>query len=212
MRASQSVSTWSWDRLLASGTAAAAPAVREDPDREWVLRARKGDAAAFRVLVDRYRHQALEVALRIVRSPEAAEETAQDAFIRAWKALDGFRHEARFSTWLYRIVTRCALDAVRRARTRDRRETGIAPEALAAIPDPARAPEGLRRRRLERILGELAPVPRAVVTLFYLRDLTVEEIAGILDLPQGTVKTHLHRSRAALRSAWRRHEASDDLR
>ena len=203
---------WEWGRVLAADASASAPAGPGDGDREWVLRAQGGDTAAFRVLVDRYRHQALEVALRIVRSPEAAEEAAQDAFVLAWKALGGFRHEARFSTWLYRIVTRCALDAVRRTRNRDRQETGLDLETLAAVPDPAPAPEGERRLRLERILGELDPVPRAVVTLFYLRDLSVDEIAGALDLPQGTVKTHLHRSRAALRAAWRRHEATDGLR
>jgi RNA polymerase sigma factor (sigma-70 family) len=210
--ASFPISVWGSHRALAVEDAPAGRVRPKDADWEWVLRARKEDADAFRVLVDRYRHQAHEVALRIVRSPEAAEEAAQDAFVRAWKSLDGFRHDARFSTWLYRIVTRCALDALRRARRRDRRETELAPEAMAALPDPSPAPEGVRRMRLDRILGELDPVPRAVVTLFYLRDLSVEEIGTILDLPTGTVKTHLYRSRATLRAAWRRQEAGDGLR
>jgi RNA polymerase sigma-70 factor (ECF subfamily) len=153
-----------------------------------------------------------KVALRIVRSPEEAEEAAQDAFVRAWKALDGFRHEARFSTWLYRIVTRCALDAVRRTRRHTLHETGLEPRMAESLADPAPGAEGGRRLRLERILGELDPVPRSVVALFYLRDLSVDEIGTILDLPAGTVKTHLHRSRAALRAAWLRHEVSDGLR
>jgi RNA polymerase sigma-70 factor (ECF subfamily) len=195
-----------WDRLLVSELSERQQVtVSVDPDGDWVRRARNGDAAAFRVLVDRYRHRALEIALRILRSPEEAEEAAQDAFVRAWKALDGFRGEARFSTWLYRIVTRCALDGVRRRRRHTEHETALEPETLESLPDPAGRPGDAPR--LERLLDELDAVPRAVIALFYLRDRSVNEIAEILDLPAGTVKTHLHRSRAALRAAWLRHEA-----
>ena len=75
-----------------------------------VARAVSGDADSFRRLVERYRNPAFAIALRIVSSREEAEEAAQDAFLRAWRALPRFRGECRFATWLFRIVTRCALD------------------------------------------------------------------------------------------------------
>jgi RNA polymerase sigma-70 factor (ECF subfamily) len=150
--------------------------------------------------VERHADAVFETALRIVRSREEAEEAAQDAFVRAWRALDGFREEARFSTWLYRIAVRCALDAAARLRQRRDREVAAEPERIERAPAPDRAVTD--RRRLERALGRLTAVQRAVVTLFYLRDRPVEEVARILDLPAGTVKTHLHRARGALRRHW----------
>ena len=180
---------------------------REEEERAWIRRARGGDQDAFRQLVDRYRDQVLETALRIVRSREEAEEVAQDSFVRAWRALEGFREEARFSTWLYRITTRRALDAAARTRKRSDREVGVDPEVLEGAAAPSAAATDLRR--LERVLGDLDPTRRAVVTLFYLRDLSIAEVADSLGMPEGTVKTHLHRSRSALRAAWKRLQARE---
>ena len=176
---------------------------RRVEESEWIRSARGGDSGAYRHLVDRYRDLAYEVALRIVRSPEEAEEVTQDAFVRAWRALPGFREEARFSTWLYRIVTRRALDAATAAKRRNERTTTMID--LETLPAPGgREPRVTDGRRLERILADLTPVRRAVVTLFYLRDRTIDEVAEILEMPSGTVKTHLHRARAELRRAWNR--------
>lgn len=177
----------------------------DEAEAAWIRDARRGDPEAFRRLVERHGDQVYETALRIVGTREEAEEAAQDAFLRAWRALPGFREEARFSTWLYRIVTRRALDGARGARKRAEREGAVEPEILEACPAPARTPGAdTAMRRLRPLLERLDPTPRAVVTLFYLRDLTVREVAEILELPEGTVKTHLHRSRAELRRAWTR--------
>ncbi len=159
--------------------------------------------------METYRDRAYGLALRIVRSEEDAEEAAQDAFVRVWRALPQFRGESKFSTWLYRVVVRCAYDASARLRARREREEplddgrgsveGSGP--AAAGPDPgARA----RERRVARLLEQLTEVQRAAVTLYYYEDQSVEEVARALDLPEGTVKTHLHRARAAMRQAWRR--------
>jgi RNA polymerase sigma-70 factor (ECF subfamily) len=175
-------------------------------DEDAVLdRAMAGDAGAFQILVERYQDQAYGLALRIVRSPEEAEEVAQDAFLRAWQALPRFRRDSRFSTWLYRIVSRRALDVLRVLSTRRGRETELeaAATAPAAALDPGADPGG-ERRLLERLIGDLPEVARAVVTLYYYEDRSVEEVARILEMPEGTAKTHLHRARAALRRAWQR--------
>lgn len=175
-------------------------------EAEWVRLAKRGDDDAFRRLVDRYADRACEIALRVVRSPEEAEEAAQEAFLKAWTALPRFREEARFSTWLYRIVTRCALDRARMMKRRAARETAVEQEHLESF-GGAGGDEGEQLTDLmllERILGRLSAESRAVVTLHYLRDLPVNDVAETLGMPPGTVKTHLHRSRATLRRAWMR--------
>lgn len=168
-------------------------------ERALVARAQARDEEAFRMLVERHQHHAYGLALRIVRAPDDAEEVAQDAFVRAWRALPSFRGEARFSTWLYRIVARQALDRAAMLRRRRTREQELAAaEELPAAPaaDPAQA------MRFEALLGQLSEAQRAVVTMFYYEDRSVEAVAEALGMPTGTVKTHLSRARAALRAAW----------
>jgi len=175
-----------------------APAAAEDA--ALVARARAGDERAFGELVERYRDRVYGLALRVVRSPADAEEVAQDAFVRAWLALRGFRGEASFSTWLYRIAVRRAFDRALSLRTRRGRETGLEAAEHAAAPAGEGAAPAMRR--LERLIDELSPAQRAAVTLYYLEDQSVERVAEVLEMPENTVKTHLSRARAALRSAW----------
>jgi RNA polymerase sigma-70 factor (ECF subfamily) len=180
---------------------AAAPAA-EDPtvERDRVARARMGDEDAFRQLVERHRDRAYGLALRILRSSPDAEEVAQDAFVRAWRGLAGFRGDARFGTWLYRIVARQALDRAAMLRARRERETGLDEASGVA----AAAPEAGARvdaTGIEPLLARLSDAQRVVVTMFYLEDRSVEQVAASLRMPENTVKTHLSRARAALRRA-----------
>ena len=177
------------------------PLAPSNPDAEDVARARAGDEEAFRRLVDRYRDRAYGLALRIVRSPSEAEEVAQDAFVRVWRALPGFRGESSFSTWLHRIVARRAFDRAATLKLRRNRET-----VLEAAPEPGLDDAGTdaatfsRARLVERLMAGLSETQRAVVTLFYYEDRSVEDVAQILSMPVNTVKTHLSRARAALRA------------
>lgn len=185
------------------------PAPMESPtpageERHLLARCRAGDTRAFAALVDRYRDRAYGLALRLVRSPADAEEVAQDAFVRAWRSLADFRGDSAFGTWLYRIVWRRALDRSASLRTRRERET-----ALEDTPDVARTaaaaesgPSG-GASDWERITEGLTEPQRAVVTLFYYEDMPLKEVARALDMPEGTVKTHLSRARAALRERYR---------
>jgi RNA polymerase sigma-70 factor (ECF subfamily) len=174
-----------------------------DPDAALVERARFGDQAAFRRLVERHQDRAYAVALRITRSPTEAAEAAQEALLRAWQALPTFRGDASFGTWLHRVVARRALDRAEAMARRRGRE--VDPTALDEVDDPG-APaddrDGVAARRLTRLLARLSPVQRAAVTLYYLEEQPVEAVAAALGLPGNTVKTHLHRARAALREAW----------
>ena len=180
-------------------------------ERELVRRAQGGDQAAFRRLVDRHGDRVHALALRILRSASDAEEVAQDALVRAWRALPRFRGDAAFSTWLYRIVVRQAFDRAAVLKGRRMREVGL--EAIDQIAEPAAPgpdPEARERgARLERLVAQLPEVQRTVVTLYYYHDRSVEDVARTLHMPENTVKTHLSRARAALRTAWLR-EADPD--
>jgi RNA polymerase sigma-70 factor (ECF subfamily) len=200
------------------GRGADRPLLQDEPG--LLARCRAGETAAFATLVDRYRDRAYGLALRLTRSSPDAEEVAQDSFVSAWKSLGSFRGDASFSTWLYRIVWRKALDRVESLRTRGRREV--------AVDDPARVEaeawlaggtahasagagggaggESANAARLERLLAALSETARAVVTLYYYEDRSVADVAAALEIPEGTVKTHLHRARAALREGWLREE------
>lgn len=176
---------------------------READDRAFVARARGGDAAAFRVLVERHHGRVLALARRVLRDDAEAEEVAQDAFLRAWSALPGFRGESRFGTWLHRIVYRRALDRLDALKARRRHE-----EAAPSWPEESArgggGPEPPGAERLHDLVDALPPMQRAAVTLFYFEDRSVEEAARVLGTNENTVKTHLHRARAALRMAWGR--------
>lgn len=189
----------------AAAPAAAAAEAALDPDLALTGRARDGDAEAFRQLVERHRDRAFALARRIVRSDADAEEVAQDAFVRAWKALSGFRGESRFSTWLHRIVVRQALDRAETLARRRGREAALddSPAPVAAAVNDATDFEATHRaRRLEALVDGLSPAQRAAVTLYYHEDHSVERTAELLQLPVNTVKTHLRRAREALRTGW----------
>lgn len=175
-------------------------------------RCRGGDTRAFQDLVERHQDRAYALALRITRSESDAEEIAQDAFVKAWLAVREFRGESSFGTWLHRIVVRRALDRAESLRTRGRREERLDPEPEAsgnAIEAVAPDTESVEARRLTRLMDELPPVQRAALSLHYYEDHSVAEIATLLDIPEGTVKTHMSRGRAALRQAWGRAERTE---
>ena len=174
-------------------------------DADLVARARERDTQAFRELVERHRDRAYTLALRMLRSPADAQEVTQDAFVRAWTALPRFRGESSFGTWLHRIVARRALDRAEVLKRRHGRETGL--EQAESVPDStADGAMPAEAARLERLVRGLGDAQRAVVTLFYYEGRSVEEVASLLGMPSGTVKTHLSRARSALRGAWQREE------
>ena len=175
-------------------------------ERRLIARAQAGDTRAFRELVELHQARAYTLALRILRSASDAEEVAQDAFVRAWTALPGFRGESSFGTWLYRIVARRAFDraqVLKHRRARERQD-----EQLPDHASPQSDHDALRAAKLERLVAGLTPAQRAAVTMYYYEGHSVEQVANVLGMPENTVKTHLLRARAALRAAWT-HERGD---
>ncbi|MEA2660682.1 MAG: hypothetical protein QOH08_254 [Chloroflexota bacterium] len=141
------------------------------------------------------------VALRITHEPEAARDCAQEAFIRAYRALHQYDPAYPFGPWLFRITTNASLNFIQRARGRE-----ITVEELPDSPEPLESgPElsALRREDLQEVLDAMALLPpayRAALTLRHMQQLSYQEVADALGIPLGTVKTHLHRARAALKA------------
>jgi RNA polymerase sigma-70 factor (ECF subfamily) len=166
-------------------------------------RAQQGDTAAFGVLMTRHAPFVYNLALRTVGDPQEAEDMAQETFIRAWRTLPQFRQQARFTTWLYRIVVNVCYN----------RLPGLKAE-LAAL-DPAEAADlqderprvedvvvtAETQRRVQAALEALPESYRLLLTLRHLQEMSYGEIAETMQMPLGTVKTGIFRGRALLREA-----------
>ena len=178
-------------------------------ERELVRRAQAGDGEAFSALVVEHQQFAYNLALRVVGDPHEAEDITQEAFVRAWLALPNFRGQAQFRTWLYRIVTNLCCNRLPRLR---RDLLAMGDETAAQVPgapdaDPATTVEvGERCAFLHQQIEALPESYRMVVSLRYQQELSYEEIASVLSLPVGTVKTGLFRARARLREALQSYE------
>lgn len=166
-------------------------------DAYLVRRAREGYLDAYQALVERHAPRAYRVALRLLGNHEDAEDVTQDALLAAWQALPGFRAEASFSTWLYRIVTTRALNkSTRTART----------AALDTTPEPADPGRGPAEQTEQNLIADaiteaIAALPtaqRVALVLHQFEGLSYGEIAEITDSTVATVRSHLHRARRTL--------------
>jgi RNA polymerase sigma-70 factor, ECF subfamily len=184
--------------------------VQPEDEQRLLARCRDGDTRAFQILVGRYQDRAYGLALRVLHSEPDAEEVTQDSFVRAWKALADFRGDAAFGTWLYRIVWRRALDRAAVLRARQVREAPLESAADEGVDAGVGSGGRVDAASWKRLTEALSAPQQAVVTLFYDQDLSVKDVARALDMPEGTVKTHLSRARAALRARYRQsHESGE---
>jgi len=163
-----------------------------------VARAGRGDRLAFAELVRRHQGKVRALLLRLAGERSLADDLAQEVFLRAYRGLVGFEGRSSFGTWVYRISYNVYLNH----RTRSRSFAALPEDydVRAAAPEDAlSAPRADLRRDLEAAIAELPERYRAVIVLYYLQDVSYPEIAEILELPLGTVKTHLHRAKRLLR-------------
>ena len=169
-----------------------------EPEAALVERAVAGDEAAFAELVRRHRDRWYTLALRLLGDPESAADAAQDATVRAWRSIGGFRGDAAFSTWTHRIVVNSAW-SLRRTGKRHRATP------LDLVDDPSHDPLGGHadrlgtRSELSAALLDLSPANRAVVVLKDVYGWTHGEIAEALGITVTAAKVRLHRGRTALR-------------
>ena len=166
-------------------------------DHELVIKALRGDADAFASLVERYDRAVYHLAYRTMRDQEEAKDVTQEAFFKAFRSLRTFKPGAKFSTWIFAITYHACCDRLnRRKRYSD--------EELPERADPARGPADSviaadEARRLRNAIAALPEKYRTVVTLYHLQGRQYDEIANVLAMPVGTVKTHLFRAKEQLR-------------
>jgi RNA polymerase sigma factor (sigma-70 family) len=164
-----------------------------------VSRARAGDRQAFDALYEEHVGHVYALCLRMTADPQRAERLTQDAFVRAWRGLAGFRGDSRFSSWLHRLTVNVVLEDARTDRRREKR--------VRAVPDLAPHDRGSRsddadaRLDLERAIALLPKRARQVLVLHDVIGHPQREVAGMLGIAVGTVKAQLHRARRLLRES-----------
>jgi RNA polymerase sigma-70 factor (ECF subfamily) len=170
--------------------------------------ARKQYHEAFELLLPAYQDKVFRLTCAMLGNEAEAEETAQEIFIRIWKALGGYRGQASLSTWIYSIARNTCLTALRRQ----------AAERSMIVHDPDLESRQVSARErnsaidLDRLLAGLPENYRQVVALYYMEDKSYEEAARQLDLPMGTVKTYLHRARKLLAAEIERTKLAEGVR
>lgn len=181
--------------------------VERSIDQQLVVRVQKGDKAAFDLLVRKYQHRIAKLVSRYVHDRAEVEDVTQEAFIKAYRAIKGFRGESAFYTWLYRIAINTAKNYLvslgRRPPTTDvDSEEAEASEAGVGLRDVTTPERHLLAdeiaRTVERVLAAMPEDLRTAITLREMEGLSYEEIAEVMDCPVGTVRSRIFRAREAI--------------
>lgn len=173
-------------------------------ERAWIERARAGELAAFDWLMNRYRARALRLAAHILRRPGEEEDLVQEAFLRAFAQIHEFRGDSGFYTWLYRIVVRLCLNRRRFAWWNP--DPDSLRDVLAYFQNARSREQSTVETRVlvEQLLDNLTPPLRAALVLRELEGLEYAEIAAVLEIPVGTVRSRLSSAREQFRGLWQR--------
>jgi RNA polymerase sigma-70 factor, ECF subfamily len=177
-----------------------------------IKQVKKGDQDAFAEIVEYYKDKVYQLCYRMLGNAHEAEDSAQEAFIRAYVNIHSYDSTKKFSTWLYRIATNLCIDRIRKKKPDYYLDAEISGtdglDMYSQIPAKQELPEDeLEKLELhEQIQQEILKLPekyRSVIVLKYVDELSLKEISDILELPVGTVKTRIHRGREALRNKLR---------
>ncbi len=185
------------EQLLAEPWTGTMPGRLEDEtDLELVSRSKRGNADAFSTLVRRHEHVVFNLSFRFMRDTALAEDMAQEAFLKAFRLLNGFRGDCSFSTWMYRVTTSVCLTELNRRKKRGEVELT---SDHGGTTDEHSAESGDRAAVIRRCVTKLPDRYASIVTLYYLNEMPYEEIAAIMEIPMGTLKTWMFRARKELR-------------
>lgn len=184
----------------------------EEDDLQLVAASKRGDQDAFAGLVQRYQRRVFNLVYRMLQQYEEASEITQETFLAAWQGLPSFRGDARFATWLYRIAYNCSLKQLEQRRRDKALQTALQVEQVLEREDSAKRTDAQldardRQAFIQEHLSHLPAKYRIVLILRHIQDMTYEEMAEILTMPIGTIKTHLFRARNLLKErlqAWYR--------
>lgn len=185
-----------------------------DSEKIWLMQSKAGDLASFERLIEKHQQVAYNIAYRMVGNEEDAKDMTQEAFIKVFKSIKSFREDSSFSTWLYRIVMNTCKDELRKRKINvvslDRSlETGES-SAQLDIPDLTYSPEvAYEKKELHELLQEaLVSIPEQNRTVVVMRDVqgfSYEDIAAVMNIPVGTVKSRINRGRHMLRERITQH-------
>ncbi len=181
-------------------------------DRELVALARRGRESAFRELLSRYERPVFSLVFRMIRDRSEAEDLAQEAFVRAFNAIDSYDPRYKFSSWIFKIANNLTIDHLRKRRLEvvsihgsphavtpeEQSQTQLTVQAPGETPDQYVENKELGGA-IERAIASLRPEYRTAVLLRHVEGYSYEEIAQIMDVPLGTVKTYIHRARGELK-------------
>ena len=176
-------------------------------EKRLIQQAAAGDAAAFEKLVLRYQTQVYSLAYRMVGNEADAQDLAQEAFVRAWRALDSFQFSSQFSTWLYRLTSNICIDFLRSQKKRKHISLTVLQDDEQQqwdMPDHRPLPEEQmivtqEREALAKAIAALDPEYRQVLILRIVNDCSYQQISEIMGIREGTVKSRLSRAREQLR-------------
>lgn len=170
-------------------------------DQVYIDKVLNGDLSAYSKLVDHHKDMAFSIALKIVRIREDAEEIVQDAFIKAYQKLSSFRKDAKFSTWLYRIVYNAAISHTRKRRLESTELTPgtIENYSVDEISEGVNQMDKKQQAKLvNKLIDQLPALEFTLINLYYRQELSIDEISGITDLSASNVKVKLYRIRKAM--------------
>lgn len=177
-------------------------------DELLIRRAQRGDAGAFEQLLLEHQKNVYNLCYRMAGNPDDAMDLSQETFLRAWRCLDQYQFASAFSTWLYRLCSNICIDFLRRRRRQQTVpltfEDADGEEQTYAVPDAQPLPEEqvelkLTRETLAAAMAQLLPEHRAVLQLRVVNEMSYEQIADVLDIQIGTVKSRLSRARNQLK-------------
>ncbi len=181
---------------ISSWPGTAEVSLHERTDKELVGLTRKGDTEAYSELVRRHQQVVYNLSYRYMRNSALADDMAQEAFLKGFRLLKGFRGDCSFSTWMYRVTGSVCLTEI--ARRKRRNETEMLPHHEGTY-QPLDAQKNDMAEAVRRCVTRLPEKYAKIVTLYYLKEMRYDEIAEIMDVPLGTLKTWMHRARKELR-------------
>jgi len=176
----------------------------QDNEAEWLLNAQNGDQQAFSYLVEKYQRPVYNLSFRMLGNAQDAEDAAQEAFLRAYKAMKRYDNNRAFSSWLLSITAHYCIDQIRKKKF-----TVVSVEELSMpnLPDNTPGVETKLSKkdeqlRIRELLEELSPIDRATVIFYYWYDFSYQEISETLSLSISAVKSRLHRARRTMANRW----------
>lgn len=179
--------------MFSSRTYSISPSEIALQERQWVARCRAGDEAALGMLIARHRNRLLRTAANLLRDRHEAEDVSQEAFLKAFRELHKLRDDRAFSGFLYRICVRLCMDRLRLKRAETAEFDSIEPHQGGTVEN---------RIVIEKLLAQLPAELRATLVLREMEQLSYEEVATVMNVPIGTVRSRLHTARERFRKLW----------